>query len=260
MPEKKLVTQSETDFLDVIQISDPHIDADCEARFVNVDTAMTLANVIDEINHNEAPDLVLLTGDLVNKVSKPSYRRLLQILHTSPYSIYCLPGNHDEPQIMESELNTGNTSTKKVLYSQHWDLVLLDSVVANSQSGYLSSRELEFLEQQLVRTGDKPVLVALHHHPLPVNSSWMDRMMLDNPEDFFKVLDRFPQVRAVLCGHIHNAFSLKRRGTLLLGCPSTCVQFNLEQESTKIIDKPPAYRRLKLCKNGEIESIIRWLE
>ena len=260
MPEKVLLTQSDRDILDIVQITDPHIVADNDVRFANVDTALTLTRVINDINLNEAPDLVLLSGDLVNEVSTQSYRRLMQILHALSFPVYCLPGNHDEPFLMHAELNVGKVSTEKKLQSQYWDILLLDSVLANSQSGFLGDAELEFLEHQLARSEDKHVLVVLHHHPVPVNSPWMDRMMLNNAEEFFTVLDRFPQVRAVLWGHIHQDFSQNRSGMLLLGCPSTCVQFNLDQESSEIVDKPPAYRRLKLFKNGEIETGIRWLE
>ena len=53
----------------------------------------------------------------------------------------------------------------------------------------------------------------------------MDSIGLHNREALFEVLDRFSCVKALLWGHIHQAFDSERRGVRLLATPSTGVQF-----------------------------------
>ena len=50
-------------------------------------------------------------------------------------------------------------------------------------------------------------------------------MACATPEALFTVLDRFPQVRAVLWGHVHQEIDRERNGVRLLASPSTCIQF-----------------------------------
>ena len=87
----------------------------------------------------------------------------------------------------------------------------------------------------------------------------MDAMSLVNSEDFFRVLDRHPQVRAVIWGHIHQEFYTKRAGVNLIGTPSTCVQFKPGAQHFEIDHHPPAYRWLCLHSNGAIETGVRYV-
>jgi 3',5'-cyclic AMP phosphodiesterase CpdA len=58
-------------------------------------------------------------------------------------------------------------------------------------------------------------LLAVHHVPLSIGSPWMDGMGMENPEDLFGVMDRFSNVRALVCGHIHQEFRTVRNGVSL---------------------------------------------
>jgi Icc protein len=78
--------------------------------------------------------------------------------------------------------------------------------------------------------------------------------VLENPEEFFELIDAHPQVKAVLCGHIHQSFDTERKGIRLLGTPSTCVQFVPGEEDFAIDATPPGYRWLSLQPDGTIET------
>jgi Icc protein len=77
---------------------------------------------------------------------------------------------------------------------------------------------------------------------------------LQNPDRFFGLLGDHPQVKAVLCGHIHQKFESEHRGVRLIGTPSTCVQFVAGQDEFAIDACPPGYRWLDLQTNGEIAT------
>jgi Icc protein len=38
-----------------------------------------------------------------------------------------------------------------------------------------------------------------------MNSEWDDALSLENPQDLFAVLDKYPKVQAVLFGHAHES-------------------------------------------------------
>lgn len=254
-----ILQQKNPDILEILQITDCHIFSTTEDRFDGVDTAASLARVIDSINTNECPDLVLVTGDLVHDGETAAYERLLSLLKRLKFSVYCLPGNHDIPAFMYEIVNSGNVDTHKLLDGSRWRIILLDTVLLQDHSGYLSRDELAFLDESLRKAGEYYILVAMHHHPVSVNSPWMDTMILNNPDDFFTVIDRYPAVRGIIWGHIHQEFSQKRNDVSLLGTPSTCRQFKLEAQTSAADDKPPAYRRISLYGDGSLNTEVRWL-
>ena len=77
MDEKVKLQHKNPDILEILQFTDCHIFSTAEGRFEGVDTAASLARVIDRINGSESPDLVLVTGDLVHDGGATAYERLL---------------------------------------------------------------------------------------------------------------------------------------------------------------------------------------
>ena len=114
----------------------------------------------------------------------------------------------------------------------------------------LSPETLHWLDSQLQQTGDRPVIIALHHHPLPIDSEIMDGMMLHNADEFLAIVDQYPQIKIVLCRSIHQEFHQQRSGVSYLGTPSTCLQL-LPKSHPIIVDEiPPGFRLLELAIDG----------
>ncbi|MBI2994511.1 MAG: phosphodiesterase [Gammaproteobacteria bacterium] len=241
----------------VIQLTDTHISADPATRFAGVDTDVTLAAVVKAANrHAPRPDCVLVTGDLVEAPSEAAYLRLLPHLQSISAPVYCLPGNHDEPALLRSVLNRDRGRTPKVIETAQWIIVMLDTWESGNDGGRLSKGELETLRCALEGAGDRHALVCLHHPPVSIRSPWMDEMSLANPDEFFAVLDEFSNVRAVAWGHIHQEFESERNGVLLLGSPSTCVQFAPCANEYIVVDEPPAYREFELGSDGRLRTRV----
>jgi len=104
----------------------------------------------------------------------------------------------------------------------------------------------------LDRYRDRHALVCLHHPPVPIGSSWMDGMMLENPEELFPILDSWENVRAVIWGHIHQEFRARRQGVILYGSPSTCIQFRPGSDSYVKDTQGPGYSAMALFEDGRI--------
>jgi Icc protein len=141
-----------------------------------------------------------------------------------------------------------------------WIAVMLDSFLAGKAQGRLSRQSLEELDAALGANSRLHALVCLHHHPVAMHSRWLDQVGLENPEEFFEVLDRHRNVRAVVWGHVHQLHDEERRGVKLLSTPSTCAQFLPHSASFAIDHRPPGYRWLDLHPDGKVSSEVVWVE
>lgn len=135
-----------------------------------------------------------------------------------------------------------------------WRITLLNSAVSGSVPGYLADDQLQLLAQSLSEAPDRHHLVCLHHHPVSIDCAWMEPIGLRNPHALFDVLDRFPQVKAVLWGHIHQDFNSERNGVRLIASPSTCIQFKPRSEDFALDELAPGYRWLRLFDDGRLET------
>jgi Icc protein len=239
--------------LRVVQISDLHLQTRPNGCLWHVDVDQGLAAVLERITTRHWPqDLVLATGDLVQD-DGAAYPRLRASLEPLGVPVYCLPGNHDVPERMTAVLNAGLVCHKRHVIDDYWQFILLDSTLPESPAGHLADAELTFLEQTLRAHPDHHAMVCLHHPPVVIGSAWLDTMV-SNGGDLFAVLDRHPQVRAVVWGHIHQTFSARRHGVELLGAPSTCLQFKPGAADAQADDAPPGYRWFELHADGTLRT------
>jgi Icc protein len=222
---------------------------------MGVDTEQSLRDALAAaLAEANVPDLALLTGDLVQDATPETYDRLATILAALPCPAYCLPGNHDEPRLMAERLGAAGIHTRDCIETGGWRIVCLDSTVPRSPGGRLADAELEKLERLLAEDGTSPTLIALHHHPIPSNSAWMDTMQLENAPAFFAALERHSCVRGVIFGHVHQAMDATLNGLRLLGTPSTCFQFKPLQTEFSLDAVPAGYRWIELGDDGHIDT------
>ncbi|MEA5580687.1 3',5'-cyclic-AMP phosphodiesterase [Nodularia harveyana UHCC-0300] len=241
----------------VAQITDTHLFASESHKMQGMPTIQSLEAVVDRLKdlRNEL-DLLLLTGDLAGDGNPQSYDNLQTLLNPLQIPTYWLPGNHDCAIAMSDILNMGMVSRRKSFNRGGWNFILLDSALPGCVHGYLTGKTLDWLDSELKLLGDAPTLVALHHPPFSVNSAWLDSSTLKNPEEFFAVLDRHPQVKLVLFGHIHQEFQRQRHQVHYLGSPSTGLQFRAKTPTLMIDSKYPGFRLLKLYPNGMWETAV----
>ncbi len=257
MQEPIVLKQQHENHVALIQFTDTHIQAGEGPHFEGIDTAASLAQVIDHAKrHHWPPDAVLMTGDLAHEPDAPAYERLLNLLAGIDRPVFCLPGNHDAPDIMHRLLRTALISTAKTILAGNWLIILLDTCLPGSEAGYLDEEELALLDSRLDGYRDRYALICLHHQPVPIGSPWMDRMGLTNADALFAITDRYNQVRGILWGHVHQEFMTWLGDALLLASPSTNVQFAPGAESYRRDDKRPGYRLLRLTTAGAIATEV----
>jgi len=242
-----------SDSLNVLQLSDPHLFADPKGRLLGMRTLASLQLVIKDANKNPSPlDFALVTGDLVHDASPAGYSQLKKELLNLNSLTYCLPGNHDDPKALNASISGNPIDTPFSIQKKNWSIILLDSNLPGSAKGHLNKQQLSNLQHSLSSHPNHHTLICLHHHTVPVESAWLDTMILDNAGDLFSITDQHPQIKGITCGHIHQTFEAKRKDVLLMGTPSTCFQFAPKSTDFGIDNKPPGYRWLTLLPNGNI--------
>jgi len=244
------------DVIEILHITDCHLSADTSNELLGVNTLDSLDAVLaqavaDQIN----PDLIMVTGDLAQDGTEEAYRCLQDRLSDYHCPKYWFAGNHDHRPSMQEAVGQGSELTKVVRIGR-WQIIMLDSLVPGSVFGRLQQSELDVLEQALNERPDLHTLVSLHHHPIDINSAWLDGIGLHNRDEFWQLIDRASNVKAVLWGHIHQDVDAKRGDVRLLASPSTCIQFKPGSDDFAIDNVAPGYRKLCLSADGELTTEV----
>lgn len=237
----------------LVQISDTHLCADPHRSLRGINTHHCLKAVFNlASSHLQQASLIVVTGDISHDGSSESYCFLEDRLRNQSGMKRLLPGNHDQFETLCQVMPQPTWPTVDQLGS--WLLIGLDSHLKGESAGCLDSDQLVDLEFILANNASQPVLVALHHPPIPTGSLWMDEISLINQVEFRQLLIKYSQVRAVIFGHAHQEMDETHYGIRWLCCPSTCVQFLPNTDSAYSDTRLPGYRWLRLYHDGKLET------
>jgi Icc protein len=243
----------------ILQITDPHLYGSASGRLRGVETdsslRVALADAIARVPDFEA---MLVTGDLVQD-DRSGYLRFRSFFGGIKKPVLCIPGNHDEPEAMRKELTGAPFEICGTHTIGDWVFVMLDSYDPGHVGGRLTKNELARLDNALAGS-PKHAMVCLHHHPIPMGSRWLDGVGLAEAHEFWRIIEAHTNVRAVVWGHVHQAFDGKRGDVSLFATPSTGAQFLPKSDRYAVDSLPPAYRSFELHADGRIDSQVHWVE
>jgi Icc protein len=240
------------DPLIIAQITDMHVCAAGKKAYGVVDPGAALRRCVDKMLALERwPDLVLVSGDLVEGGSREEYGELRRLLAPLPMPWFVIPGNHDERTVMRDCFRDHAYLHQWPPFAQYaideWPLriVALDTVVPGEPGGRLCEERLDWLERTLAAEQRKPTLIVMHHPPFRTWIGHMDAMGLEAPERLAEVLARHPQVERIVCGHLHRPIETRFAGIPASTCPSPSHQVALDLEPdapAQLILEPPAFQ------------------
>lgn len=256
--------------LKLIQLTDLHLLADPEADFKGQQPWHNFLAILAEIEQSGWPDLFLLTGDLSQDESLESYERLYQTMQATGVPWYWLPGNHDRVDLMQS-LHPIEFS----VLCKDWCFLLLNSQ-SGQPHGVLDQAQRVLIQQVLQQQRAKPILVAVHHHPLLVgagrlgelhhstqegddNIQGIDQIPLRDSGWLWQTLSQQPAVKLVLCGHVHQAQQVIRDGLTLLTTPATSIQFKAAVNDFELDEQKAGYRIIQLETDGGFFTEVKRL-
>jgi Icc protein len=258
----------------VVQISDTHLFEDTTAKLLGMNTEDSFQAIVTLIKSEQFQEktsldkkkpqfshdvqLFLTTGDTAQSPAQATYKRFLAIMATLGRPCVWLQGNHDLGDLLKESTDCSHINIVEL--GENWVILMLNSAKDHEISGQFTAQELDWLKKSLSNYPDRHIIVALHHHPLNVNSMWLDESGLLNAQAFWAIIDAAPQVKSVIHGHVHQEFEATRGSVKILACPSTCIQFKPLSETFTIDKQPPGYRWFNLYANGDVETGVSRLE
>lgn len=236
----------------ICQLSDTHVSLPGARLYGKVDTAAHLAAAVKRVGElKPLPDVVIVTGDLVDAGGAAEYAHLRDLLEPLTMPVFLIPGNHDSrDRLLEvfrdhAYLRQCLPFIQFAIESYPVRIIALDTVIPGSPGGKLCEGRLAWLERKLAEAPLRPTIVMMHHPPFPTYIPWMDGMGLANPAGLHAIVERYPNIERVLCGHLHRPIQARWAGTLASTAPSTAHQVTLDLRADapeSFIMEPPAFQ------------------
>lgn len=241
----------------IIQVSDIHLFQEPEEELLSVKTQESFKTIIDLIKAEGKPiDIILLSGDLSQDGSEKSYKCIADMVECLGAPVYWIPGNHDNVPVMSTVYPYKSVKNDKHIVLPNWQLILLNSQLPNAVEGELDSVQLKFLSDCLQSNTNDPAIIFMHHQPVSVQTTWLEPLGLNNPEDLWQVLQQFSQVHSIFFAHVHQEFAGDFHGIPCYALPSTCIQFKPNVVDFALDNVPPGYRWIELYEDGHLETGI----
>jgi Icc protein len=172
-----------------------------------------------------------------------------------------IPGNHDMRDGMREafgdRINGCSAAVTFVDEVDEWQLIGLDTLLDGAVEGDLNGPQWEWLESRL-ESSNQPTVLFMHHPPVFVGSEWVDKLGLLSFIPFANLVERFEQIKLVVCGHVHQDYQTELFQATVVTTPSTSVQFKMNSQEFATEDLPPGFRIIDLHADGTFDmSVIR---
>lgn len=200
------------------------------------------------------PDLLLATGDLIDRGDKASYERLREAFADLPFPVHYALGNHDVRSTFRDvfpEVGFSDGFLQYVVEAGPLRLIVLDTLEEGRHGGAFCEARAEWLKARLDEAPYARTLIVQHHPPVEVGIPWMNTDPAEPwVERLAACLNGRSNIVGLVCGHIHRAVTTAWAGTLVATCPSTAPQVALDlrpidpdvpDERHLIIADPPGY-------------------
>jgi Icc protein len=218
----------------IAQISDTHLKRPGERVYGRIDTTALLERAVAHVaTLDPPPDIVLMTGDLVEGGKPEEYANLKRVLARLAMPIYLIPGNHDERHALraafpEHAYLPASGFLQYTVEGLPLRLIALDTLADGKSHGELCDVRLDWLEARLAGQ-DRPTLIFMHHPPFDCGIAAFDAdRLLKGDLRLAAIVGRHPNIERVVCGHVHRPIQLRWAGTMASIAPSTAHQVTLD--------------------------------
>jgi 3',5'-cyclic-AMP phosphodiesterase len=243
-----------------VQLSDPHVGADWSGH----DPAAALAAAVESVHAlRPAPDAVLVSGDLAEHAADAEYLHVRELLSSLDAPLHVLPGNHDDRATLRRHFDLPGMNGEPVQYAADLGplrLVVIDTTRPGEDPGALDGERLSWLDAELAAAPEAPTVLAMHHPPLTTGMPALDAIGLPAEDGgaLAAVVERHPQVRRLVAGHMHRTITADLAGRAVLVAPSTYMQARLDFASEQLRTVPePAGFAVHVLLDGEVASHVQ---
>lgn len=210
-----------------------------------------LAEQVAKEAHERRPDLLVISGDLVQRADfRKQWRTITAYLGTLPEPRLIVPGNHDVPLFNLFNRLVRPLSRYKRYISSNLNpvaefpgLVVVGGNTAHGftvDGGHLSRHQIKAMERIFSKYSSDTCKVAVLHHHVINPPGHEGRNKISNAETVVEMLDRCG-VDLLLCGHIHTSYvgttldvlATLERGTIICQSGTTTSRRGKRREAGK---------------------------
>ncbi len=218
-----------------VHITDTHLGPTPDFRLHGQAALPTLEALVERINNLPfKPDFILHSGDVTDDAKEASYALAKPVLAKLNAPVYYVIGNHDRPDPMLGVLLGMTPGVRRYDYYTEIDgvgLAVFDTRGPVDPAGTITDEQFAAL-RDLCKPEGPPLVIALHHQPVVLDSTWLDdigddglSMPLDCAQAFREIIaPARSRIRGVFFGHVHRGFQVLQDGILYSSAPSALVQ------------------------------------
>ena len=251
-----------------VHISDTHLhhDPTYTGNFTDILPRPGVEAMVQQINALPFPvDFVLHTGDVMTDPEEDAdYDVARGVLGALRHPVYYLAGNHDRADSIQRVLMGRTTVTPHLDYTFEANgvqFICLDSSIADPEihHGQLDETQLHWLESLISAEDTRPLVVAVHHHALPLAVPWLDRIVLRNGEQLHALLLKArDRLRGVFFGHIHESTVTVRDGISYYSVLSGWFQTRTWYNQVEPHNEPLHYPGFNVVTVTDQETFVRY--
>lgn len=233
----------------IAQLSDPHLRAQGQLYQGLVDSNAMFETALAHLERlDPQPDLVLISGDIVDDPEAGDYEMAAKLIGRIKQSVLLIPGNHDEREAFRAcfaghDYISPSGPLHFTVETEAGRILGLDVTVPGEHCGELTDENCAWLETILKEAPEQPTLIMMHQPPAESGMMFIDEYNCRRGERLAGIISSYPKVERVLCGHIHRFMQMRFGGSLLMTAPSTCTAIALrlaEAAEPASFVEPPA--------------------
>ncbi len=241
----------------------PHAYHDGKLRKLTHRAPELLARVVDELNHEHRPELVVNLGDAIEDQSadadREHYAEFAAVLYGANATVLHVAGNHDQVNLSDDELARFWRREGPLYYGREVGgvhFVVLKTVEDKDVAIHLPEEQFTWLEAELA-SAHSPVIVLMHHPASDMRlegNRWFEKAphicRVAERKRLRSLFESSGKVLAVFNGHVHwNHLDV------IAGIPYVTLQSMIEN----IDDDAPgrAARAYALCDLDERRLLVR---
>lgn len=218
----------------IAQLSDPHV---CEPGMLYqgvVDSSRMFAQALAHLDTlDRRPDLIVLTGDLVDHGRPAEYQVVRRLLAATTLPWLAMAGNHDEREAFRAAFHDQACLPREgplhfCVDDHPVRIIAVDSCLPGLHHGLVDGAALAWLGEALAREPAKPAVLMLHHPPFMSGIPYLDAYRCMETGGLEALVRSHPQVERVLCGHVHRTMLRRWAGTVACTAPSTTTEICLQ--------------------------------
>lgn len=200
------------------------------------------------------PDLLIASGDLVDRGDLDSYHRFADAIRSCPFPVYPCLGNHDQRDTFAAvfpHVPMPGGFAHYCIALEGLRIIVLDTLEPGRQGGGFCAARARWLAARLAEHRSTPTIIVMHHPPFDAGIDWI---CADSDEPWVRRFARTivgqSQIAAIWCGHLHRPIVARVHGAQVTVCPATAAQLALDlrpidpersDDRVMVQDDPPGY-------------------